>query len=887
MVRDNSSNILNSGDNVNLNITKKNQNKKVLILVCISLMLLVVGFILFMYLYGFDKLSWDKKYSNINLEYVTQTNLKLGIVFSNEKKLNEIKYTTNCGKLDVNGLEINWDLNESVGKCKIVVAYRLRKISKEYQVVPFNADLDNLSLNENINFDSDEDLDLDGLTNKQEKEYQTNAILLDTDMDGLDDNYEISTSKTNPNKKDTDKDGLSDYDEVELELDPLKVDSKGDGIKDGERTLTYNYSSDNINLSIIGTGDIASTIVQVTSNTKISSKTGLIDKLYTLYTEGTMTEAVVTITYTDDDLVKYGLNEDNLSIYYYNEKELKYEKVLTTVDKEKNALTATLKHFSSYVVGDSSLVRLTTTNQVLFILDNSWSMYSNEQYKEITGKDYGKELDGFDKNGIRFMVTSNLVSNLSKKSYQIGLSEFRRDYKNILKIGSDTGDLVNSLSVMNGNFKTKKEGTNIGNALTNGIKEFSSFVDNKYIVILTDGQDTALNGNADNIIDKAIKSDVKICAIGFGDSSYNIGLSNISNATGCKFFSSSNVDGLYELFDNLRTELNDDFVDITGDGVIDGVLLADSGFVVNRDGFSFVNYGSNLSTRGHCYGMASFAQLYYKKQLPLVFGKKTVDGDTSYAYNLTNTYFGNQYNMLYDYTLQTNALKYMFGFPMFGEVNPVDFKVVKENKLVFNDKYRSEIDNSLLFDIENDSTSLSESEQIKKYGAKYDSYEKVIMNEDKMQNSTVINNDDLQMFNAIYAGFISQNARSFYSSGTSLELWIRDVTGNEPIDYTGEAGFINVLKSRLNDKDALVIVSDFSGAGLHAINAISLVQGIKKPNHYYIGVYDNNYPGEKRYVEIKCKMDSCVTVANDYYNNSGYPIRITPSLEYDLKYYHN
>ena len=36
-----------------------------------------------------------------------------------------------------------------------------------------------------------EDLDLDGLTNKQEKEYKTDPELADSDLDGLDDNAEL------------------------------------------------------------------------------------------------------------------------------------------------------------------------------------------------------------------------------------------------------------------------------------------------------------------------------------------------------------------------------------------------------------------------------------------------------------------------------------------------------------------------------------------------------------------------------------------------------------------------------------------------------------------------------------------------------------------------
>ena len=95
---------------------------------------------------------------------------------------------------------------------------------------------------------------------------------------------------------------------------------------------------------------------------------------------------------------------------------------------------------------------------------------------------------------------------------------------------------------------------------------------------------------------------------------------------------------------------------------------------------------------------------------------------------------------------------------------------------------------------------------------------------------------------------------------------------------------VNILKTRLNDKDAPVIGANYSN-GLHAINAISLVQDIDNPNYYYIGVYDNNYPGEKRYVDVKCNKDTCVTVTNNYYTNSNEPIRITASLDYDLEFF--
>lgn len=436
--------------------------KKMCVIGSVSFLAIIGFMVLFKTLFGFEKLKWNDSYSDLHLKYVTQTRVKLDIEFSNKEKIKDIKYDSTCGKIKSNGEQIIWDLRESIGNCSITVNYKLKKLTKEFKVIPFNIEDKELVLDNKINLDSDEDLDLDGLTNKQEKKYKTNPLLSDSDMDGLDDYYEIFTSKTDPNKKDSDGDGLNDSDEIKLGLDPLKADSKGDGVKDGERVLTYDYSSDYLKMQIKGKGNIASTIAKVQPNTKISGKKGLMDILYTFYTDGMMNEATVMIPYTNDQLEKYGLNEDQLSLYYYNTQKSSYEKVDTAIDKEKKVLTATLKHFSSYVVGDMSLMQKESTNQILFILDNSWSMYTNDQYRKITGKEYygglfnSSQLEGSDAEGRRFSLTSELIDTLSKSKYKIGLSEFRSDYGSLLKIGSDKRLLKEKLKSMNGHFITKK-----------------------------------------------------------------------------------------------------------------------------------------------------------------------------------------------------------------------------------------------------------------------------------------------------------------------------------------------------------------------------------------------------------------------------------------------
>ena len=864
---------------------KKPFNKKLIIIPIIIIILVGLALLIYFLISGREKLRWDETYKAYDLTYVTQSKIKLGIKLNNLSNAKDVTFTSPCGKIEQKEEIVTWDLNDALGECEITAKYKNQTISKKYTVISKSAQEHELVLEYEIDYDSDEDLDFDNLTNKQEKEYKTDPLLADTDLDGLDDDYEILTSKTDPLKVDTDDDGLSDYDEITLKLDPLKADSKGDGIKDGERELTYNYQEDNLELTVTGKGNIASTIAEVTSNTKISSKKGLINNLYTFYTEGNMTEAIVKIKYTDEELTKYGLKEDELSLYYFNPKTSKYEKVPTTIDKKNKILTAKLTHFSQYVVGDQSVVKEESTTQILFVLDNSWSMYSNEQYEEIEGKEYygglgSSALDASDADGVRFTLTGELSEKLIEKGYKVGLSEFRADYANILPIGASLKDINSKLSSMNGKFVTLNAGTNINNALTGGIKDFKEESDNKYIIVLTDGIDGTLKSHADSIIAAANKANVSICSVGFGKGSENATLSTISNSTGCRFFSSSDVNGLTELFDNINSELNNNLVDVDGDNEVDGILIADSGFVVNKNGFSFQNYSSDLAG-GHCFGMATFAELYYMGLLPLSSKAITSKDDTSYAYNLSYTYFKN-YSELYGFKLKTNALKYGLSYDLFDEEPPSDYRYLDGDTLKIKDEYKKEIKDSGLYEIKKVKSSLSKKEQIAKNGVSYKDYETVILSESALQSST-LTTEEKNLFNAIYASFIKQYTDKFYLSSSNLTTDIRNLIGTENSKYI-DGTFINILKARLSAQDPLVLSADFS-IGLHAINAIKLVQDIDNPNHYYIYVYDNNYPGEQRYIELTCKKGKCYTKANEYYSKNKQPIRVTPSVEYDLAYF--
>ena len=84
------------------------------------------------------------------------------------------------------------------------------------------------------------DTDGDGLTNDEEKQLGTDPLRADTDGDGLSDGDEVKKYHTNPLSANTDNDRITDYDEIYVyNTDPLNADMDGDGLKDGDEIYTY------------------------------------------------------------------------------------------------------------------------------------------------------------------------------------------------------------------------------------------------------------------------------------------------------------------------------------------------------------------------------------------------------------------------------------------------------------------------------------------------------------------------------------------------------------------------------------------------------------------------------------------------------------------------
>ena len=869
------------------------KSKTIFVLAGVGVLAVVAIVVLSILLKG-GGIEWKADYGDINLEYVAQSTVKLGVA-ADSGVLDGVSYDGSCDrnekvkKPERDGNDVKWDLSDGVGKCTLKASYQLRTIEKTFTVVSKSIERESLGLEDiyRTKISQDADDDGDGLTNKREKTIGTKIDLTDSDGDGLTDGYEADVLKTDPLKADSDDDGLNDGSEVKLGYKPLQADSKGDGAKDGDRKLSYTYKSGNVTLALSGKGDIANTTIDITNGAALSKKTGLIPKLYSFYTAGKADEIKATITYTDDQLASAKVKEKELTIYRYDLSGAKYEVIDTKIDANNNVASASLSDLGSYYVLGSKSAKLDSKgSEIMFVLDNSWSMYTNDQYKKHhNGQDYKDKLEANDPDGRRFKLTKELAEKLDKKGFKIGVGEFSGDYVTVKKVGTSIDDLKKTLDGMNEHFNVKKGGTNITEAIRGGAKELSSSANLKTLIVLTDGKDNrGLSQVANSLALEMENKNIRVCVLGFGEGAYSDEVSVITDRTGCKYFSSSDATGLDEVFNNLEVLLNDELADIDGDGKMDGYVMADSGFMVTRDGFSFRNYSSDLMTDGHCYGMATFAQLYYSKKMPLRHDPITAAGLTSYSYNLNWSYF-KDYQNLYDYKLQTNALKYVpqFGAEYFGEQEPVNKYTVKDGEISYSDKVRAEIDKTGIFGYYKSKTNEKSDVQMQKYGFSYNSMEKARLNETKMQNSATMNDIDRSLMNAIFASQIRQATVKMYSSGSAVGV-NGGISRTASKQMTNSNDFMSLLTARIRKHEAPVILAYFSG-GLHAMNAINLIQDAKDSNHYYVGVYDSNYPGEKRYLELKCSKYSCTTRSNDFYGESDEVIRMSISQAEDLKHF--
>lgn len=308
-----------------------------------------------------EEFSSGKKWTIDDLSLpLGSTTLEVIVTLENDKTIERVVtiYNTNednLGSLDKNDSDKDKVLNyveDIYGTDKNKVDTDGDTLSDYDEVSYTNTDPTLFSTyKENVS-DALDDYDGDKLNNKKELELGTSAIKIDTDNDGLDDYYEIYTSKTDPKKDDTDGDEVSDYDEViNFKSNPLvKTSSFSGKIESDNREV-------GITLNNISVSDFDKVTFEESGHYVLSSSmAGYIMPAYNIETDIKFTSSTISFNFEG-----YTLDKDAVpTIYYYNEKTKQLEELKTTITG--TTASAVVNHFSTYILVDKN--KLGDINQV-------------------------------------------------------------------------------------------------------------------------------------------------------------------------------------------------------------------------------------------------------------------------------------------------------------------------------------------------------------------------------------------------------------------------------------------------------------------------------------------------------------------------------------------
>ena len=667
----------------------------------------------------------------------------------------------------------------------------------------------------------------------------------DTDGDGLTDLYEGSNSRTSTTQNDTDGDGLYDGDEIIMELDPLKADTKGDGVNDGERELEYTFENNGVKLDMTGKGNFTRTSIDKYKTETLDNVSSVLDGVYSIYTEAQLDDAKITISYDKQTVSEMGLSESSLAVYELNEDNNTFTKIMTEIDTGSSTLSFSTETLGKYFVADSSKLTSNLSTELVFIIDNSGSMYSVDEFADSEEND--PEFKRVD-------VVNDLIDKL-QGNYRFGAGKFTFEYTELSRLTQDKATIKNRISTI----KTDPEnfsGTYIGAGLEGGVAMFSDDENQnrRYIVLLSDGQDTDGEGYDDELLDEQIalakEKGIKVYTIGLGETIDEENLVNIADETNGKYYFAATADDLEATFDLIAAELNYNLYDTTNDGVDDSVVIADSGFLVGRDGFSFSNFSNTQVEHGYGYGMVLYAKLFYDNDLPSRLGAKritTSDGTVVEAPTVDSLNLVEEGTTLRTYT--PTSLSVLSELP-----DNFWSSTVTSGTLTINPTIKQELQSvgfttySVPYNGENAGFRQYESIRFDMTYLLADEEE-----QQQTQSQSTLEDDDAEMLKLLARLDITKyRDEKFYfydNNDTAFDTLTETLSDGEPVMI------------RINDD--------------YTVLATKLLADSKNMNKYKIEVYDPNYAGIPKYIEVeRYKFSDIAEISNV----------VTDTYEYKFKY---
>lgn len=780
--------------------------KKIILIILGAIFALIIVLIVFSIIIDPVKISFTGDDATTIATMSDQ--IKLGAVAKNKANDQfELNWQVSAGNLSTTkGSEVVWQLPSEDGTYTISVSAGNKVKNKTVTVI--SNKLEEMSLKDN-----------------------SNISYIDSDSDGLSDSYENNSSKTDSNNKDSDGDTLSDGSEVALGLNANEKESKDDGVQDDERNLKYNlkYESIGAELLITGTDNITDTTIDRYNLNTINEISSVISQVYSVSMQGNVNSAKLTLKYDKGTVTQKGLNEGKLAIYKLDIDNNKYIKQDSSVNSQSCTVSANITDSGKFFIADSTKMKEQLSTELMFVIDNSGSMYPSEM------------VEGSQENDTQFkrVDLSNRIIDKLKGDYKFGAGKFTYDYEELCPLTNDKDKVkekINSIKSLTEKFT----GTYIGNALEQGLNQFKDSKDNarKYMILLTDGKDTTgVDGYDENKFDTAINEacskNVKVFTIGLGNELDTEKLESISKKTGGKFYYASNSNVLEDIFELISADINYGFIDMNKDSNDDYIIYKDNKFLSKKNGMPINNFSSKGNVTGQTYGMSLISKLYYENKLPnsmsSISVKNSVTGENEYAngYNLQDDE-KNNFFVLSNYELKN--LQFMK-----NTTNDFMSSSIEKGVLYISKDYRDNLKKyGFVFDYYDSPSSNSGFKEYEVYGfdkdmLKNDNEEDNEEDNDEESASSELEDSDQQFLNAIYRLDILK----YRDDKLSLE--------NNP-DKT----FDYIVKCMDNNEVPLLLLNDN-----YAVCLQKILIDINNDNHIKLEVYDSNHGSTPQYIEVE------------------------------------
>ncbi len=465
-----------------------------------------------------------------------------------------------------------------------------------------------------------EDPDEDGLVNYLEESYGTDPEKADTDEDGLSDALEKFITYTDPVKystadddisdgdRDTDGDGLTNLQELEIGTDPGSSDTDGDGLTDGKEHLTHKTDPKNADTDGDHAWDkweldngwdplIEDEVIEITEECKddkasasvtivvgeapnhVSIQPKKTDDLFDASISEQVYGAVEVDCEEDFESAEITISNDSLNsdeefmIYFYDEETQTLE-AQETIIEDKTA-KAVIHHKGIYI-----LLNKKTIDEVYAADIASEESLDDSVVNIAFAVDYSSSMTTNDPEYLRVKIVKEYISKLRDNRDQAALVQYAGSATVLAGMTADKAVLINAVDLITNESETGCEsgtGTNGSAGLRAAMNQIESspYATDKYVIILTDGEDTTASYDYDQLIQEAVDNGIVVFSVGMGDCDEEL-LRKISESTGGTYYYATvgeiETEGtvtLQEAFDKIEESTIDHYPDANEDGITD------------------------------------------------------------------------------------------------------------------------------------------------------------------------------------------------------------------------------------------------------------------------------------------------------------------------------